>query len=114
MRTLKRSECVVMPLVLTHKWYDMIDKGDKREEYRLDTPYWRKRIDNWLANDAPYKVVSFSRGYRQAGMYWLADVCRRTPQCPGYTHTAWGEDDYLFAPEGYWVLKLLKRVGLED
>lgn len=60
------------------------------------------------------KVVSFSRGYRQAGMYWLADVYRRTPQLPGYGHTAWGEDEYFFAPEGYWALKLLDRVQFFD
>lgn len=114
MRKLERKQCSVMPLVLTYKWYDMIDKGGKREEYRLDTPYWRKRIDNWLEKDAPYKVVSFSRGYRQAGMYWLADAYRRNPQIPNYVHTAWGEDEYLFAEEGYWALKLLGRVQFFD
>lgn len=113
MLILSRKECAVLPLVLTAKWYDMIDKGGKREEYRLDTPYWRKRIDNWLAKDAPYKVVSFSREHRQVGMYWHADVYRRTPQMPGFVHTDWGEDMYLHAAEGYWALKLLGRVQWE-
>lgn len=98
--------------MLTAKGYDMIDKGGKREEYRLDTPYWHKRINNWLKKDAPYTVVSFSRG--KARMYWLADAYRRNPQLPGYEHTAWGEDEYLFAAEGYWALKLLKRVQFLD
>lgn len=31
-------------LVLKHKWYDMIDSGEKLEEYRDATPYWIKRL----------------------------------------------------------------------
>jgi len=33
-----------LKLVLTHKWYDMIEAGIKTEEYRDVTPYWEKRI----------------------------------------------------------------------
>lgn len=31
-------------LVLKHKWYDMIESGEKPEEYRENTPYWRTRL----------------------------------------------------------------------
>ena len=31
-------------LVLTEHWYDMIESGQKPEEYRANTPYWRKRL----------------------------------------------------------------------
>lgn len=31
-------------LVLKHKWYDMIESGEKLEEYREWTEYWRKRL----------------------------------------------------------------------
>ena len=31
-------------LVLTGHWYDMIDRGEKPEEYREITPYWMKRL----------------------------------------------------------------------
>ena len=44
---LKRSECAILPLVLKRRWYDMIDRGEKRES--LDTPtiqrYGRKLMD---------------------------------------------------------------------
>lgn len=33
-----------LDLVLKHKWYDMIDKGEKPEEYRMKIPHWIKRI----------------------------------------------------------------------
>ena len=44
---LKRSKCSILSLVLKGKWFDMIASGEKREEYRLPTRYWRKRLHNW-------------------------------------------------------------------
>ena len=40
---LKRSSCAILPLVLKGKWFDMIERGEKREEYRMATDYWLKR-----------------------------------------------------------------------
>lgn len=34
----------ILDLVLTFRYYDMIDIGDKREEYREIKPHWVKRI----------------------------------------------------------------------
>lgn len=34
----------VLDLVLKAKWYDMIDVGNKREEYREIKPYWFIRL----------------------------------------------------------------------
>ena len=68
MTRLRRDECSVLPLVLEGRWYDMIAAGEKREEYRRATVYWRIRLDNWdrrvtalRALRAP--VVEFRRGY---------------------------------------------------
>lgn len=33
-------------LVLTHKWFDMISIGIKREEYRNITRYWTQRLSH--------------------------------------------------------------------
>ena len=38
-------------LVLTHKWYDMIESGEKLEEYRDFTPYWCKRFFSYRKDD---------------------------------------------------------------
>lgn len=43
-------------LVLKHKWFDMIERGEKPEEYREITPYWTRRI-------GIYDYVVFHRGY---------------------------------------------------
>lgn len=34
----------ILNLVLTHKWYDLIESGIKKEEYREITPYWSNRL----------------------------------------------------------------------
>lgn len=62
---LDRRSCSVLSLVLTRKWYDMIARGEKREEYRLATEYWQKRLWNWNLAFTPKTtpVVEFRRGY---------------------------------------------------
>ena len=44
----------VLHLVLKHKYYDMIAKGEKKIEYR--SYYWKERVKN-------KKIVVFHRGY---------------------------------------------------
>ena len=65
MTQLRRDECSLLPLVLEGRWYDMIAAGEKTEEYRDATEYWRVRLGNWdrrtTAVRAP--VVEFRRGY---------------------------------------------------
>lgn len=47
--------------VLEYKWYDKIDKGEKRVEYRDNTPYWRRRIIGAF-------FATFHRGYTSTTM----------------------------------------------
>ncbi|MDY6381974.1 MAG: hypothetical protein SPK52_06915 [Synergistales bacterium] len=50
-----------LKLVLKKKWFDMIASGEKTEEYRETTPYWKKRL--CPCND--YDFVTFYLGYRK-------------------------------------------------
>ena len=90
MLTLKRGECAILPLVLKRKWFDMIARGEKREEYRACTPYWAIRLSNWDNTDATAHVVEFRLGYR-------SDAPRQAYICNIYTstdearHPEWGE-----------------------
>ena len=34
----------ILELPLKKEWYNMIESGEKREEYRNVTPYWMKRL----------------------------------------------------------------------
>lgn len=47
-------------LVLKRKWYEMIESGEKKEEYREIKPYWEKRL---LESD--FTHVTFQLGYQK-------------------------------------------------
>lgn len=57
-----------LDLVLTHQYFDEIQAGTKRVEYRLNTPYWRRRLGYFAdlglfsAHHTPL-FVRFRRGY---------------------------------------------------
>lgn len=50
-------------LVLKGKYYDAIKQGQKRNEYRENTPYWRKRLMGATH-------IVFHRGYTDITMMW--------------------------------------------
>lgn len=112
MRTLKRSKCAVLPLVLKGKWYRMIESGEKCEEYRDATDYWKSRIRNWRSGffDGKYAVVEFRLGYqrnapRMAFLCWLLTPLNK---CYDPIHPEWGEPK-----TPHYVIALDERVELE-
>ena len=36
---------------ITSHWFKMIDRGEKPEEYRADTPYYRSRLERYLGEE---------------------------------------------------------------
>lgn len=70
----------ILDLVLMHKSYDMIESGEKPEEYREINPYWIKRltcldemeIGHYIGIvPIPFKdydAVRFHRGYSKTTM----------------------------------------------
>lgn len=112
MRQLKRNECAILSLVLKGKWFDMIARGEKREEYR-DSAVWDKRIRNWLLrfNQNPeitHLVVAFQRGYRKPSM-WFEVKYGCTEEVIRTRHPEWGEPE---AP--HYIIILGERVELVD
>ena len=104
MRCLNANDCAVLRLVLTGKWYFLIDSGVKREEYRALSDYWTRRITNWQQNLGVH-VVAFSFGYRKADMFFLCGDCYTTWV---RRHANWGEPF-----ESHYVICLGERVELE-
>ena len=117
---LERSECAILSLVLKGKWYDMIEGGVKREEYRLATRYWGIRLKNWdgaSSRDCKTPIVEFRRGCAKNAprvAYW----CYGLPTNIGMKayayvdagvvktrHPEWGEPE-----EGHFVIRLGGRV----
>lgn len=102
---LERSQCAILPLVLKGKWYDMIASGEKQEEYRLPTNYWRKRLHNWnhrfTSRTTP--VIEFRRGYAKDAprmAFWCLGIETASGLMPyayvdatggKHLHPEWGE-----------------------
>lgn len=54
----------MLHLTLKKHWYDMIESGNKKEEYRDLKPYWETRLGEDL-NGRFHEVVEFRNGYRK-------------------------------------------------
>ena len=52
-------------LNLKRKWFDMILSGEKKEEYRELSDYWKFRFEHLKSLDTPTKTITFSNGYRK-------------------------------------------------
>lgn len=76
-----------LSLVLKHKWYDMIDSGEKKEEYREIKPYWEKRLIDYKRLSAYYK--EHYKEIRIMQLFFphcqpIEDICHVFSR--GYTH----------------------------
>ena len=76
LKKLKRSRCVVLSLVLKRQWYDLIESGVKKIEWRR-ADYWLDRVSAWFQKswrDNLVPVVEFRHGYA-ADAPRMAFVC---------------------------------------
>ena len=61
---------------LAYRWYDEIESGKKKVEYRDMTDYWERRLfrpvqdENGDEGDCPAAFVKFTRGYTKRHMTW--------------------------------------------
>ena len=141
MKKLKRSECAVLTLILKRKWYDMIASGEKRKEYRDDTPRYRARFRNFqdrcrklnidilgkVREGTQCAVVAFSLGYTKATMFYtirfqLAEGEAREAILPGggeywaaaVIRNGSSHPDWGEPETPHYVIALGERVELED
>ena len=64
----------ILGLPLKKKWYEMIESGEKREEYRECKDYWYSRlIDRDSLRAKPYTHVRFRYGYTKRTMLFEID-----------------------------------------
>ena len=85
----------ILHLPLMAKWYEMIERGEKLEEYREDKPYWQKRL---LSNT--YDAVKFRYGYTKRTMTFLIKKMRF-----GRGKREWGAGD-----NDVFIIELGKRI----
>lgn len=77
------------------KWFDMLETGEKGEEYRDDTPYYRARLEGYLGT---VQFIKFRNGYSKTSPYIIIEV----EVTRGTGRAEWG------APAG-WRGFVLKR-----
>lgn len=110
MKTLDRRDCRILPLVLAGKWYWMIDRGEKTEEYRDRTRYWETRIRKWwrMRFGTPHKmIVEFRFAYGTNAPRMAFEVVSVGSASGFAKHPEWGEPT---AP--HYVIVLGERVAL--
>lgn len=104
----------VLDLVLKHKWYDMIESGEKRDEYREDKEYWIKRLTDLNTDFVPfsyryhyeqipfkdYTHVRFHRAYTNTTMLFELNGMDY-----GFGNSSWGAPD-----KEVFIIKLGSRI----
>lgn len=53
----------VLVLSVRKKWFDLIKSGEKKEEYRELSMYWRKRLGQKAGYYKGHKFIEFRNGY---------------------------------------------------
>lgn len=88
-------------LVLKAKWYNMIESGEKFEEYREIKPYWDIRLFDNNGNLKEFDMVDFSYGYTKKHMAFRCAGIRI-----GRGRTDWGAPRY----DKVFIISLGERV----
>ncbi len=116
------KELNAIHLPLKAKWYDMIESGEKKEEYRMMSPHWLKNlcgirrivrcknadtmchrcVDNGTYLPENFDAVVFRYGYTKRLMVWSIE-----DRTIGKGKLEWG------APENndVFIFKLKERIG---
>lgn len=84
----------VLYLPLKKEWYEMIERGVKREEYREMKAYWQKRLTGHI------DAVRFSYGYTQR---------RMTFECASIT-IGRGRPEWGAPEEDVFIIKIGNRL----
>lgn len=88
----------MLTLVIKKKWFDMIDKGEKLEEYRDITPYYNSRLG---LHEGTEQEIRLRNGYSSSSP--ILQITALITKGTGNPN--WG------ASEGkeYWVLKIKQK-----
>lgn len=88
----------ILYLNLKAKWYDMIESGYKKEEYREIKDYWIKRLDNKV-----YDKVCFIYGYTKRKMAFnIKSIIK------GIGNKEWGAPSYPV-----YIIKLGEKIDID-
>ncbi len=98
----------ILHLNLKKKWYDMIESGEKIEEYRNNSNYWMNRFGQnvkikGLCYHPTDVIICFSNGYRKDRRQMLI-------KCKGL-HVGYGKSEWGAEPDKqYFILSLGEKI----
>lgn len=100
----------VLHLNLLKKWYEMIENGEKTEEYRSITPYWTVRLRELdviklTYRSIQYDAICFHFGYTNRTMMFEHLGTRID-----VGHAEWGATPDML----YYVISIGKRLDREE
>lgn len=97
----------MLTLPIKQKWFDMIVSGDKQEEYRAPSEYWRKRFVSELVRQSKQRGFNGLKVRIRAGYQKDADLAELTLSMitTGTGRPEWGAEPGV----EYFVLHI-KRV----
>ncbi len=72
MKGCKAKEPATIHLNLHKTWFDMVLSGQKKEEYRELTDYWKVRMTN--AKNKNVQTVTFSNGYAKTRRQMVVEL----------------------------------------
>ena len=100
----------ILDLPLKKKWYEMVESGEKREEYRECKDYWYSRlIDMDNLRTKPYTHVRFRYGYTKRTMLFEIDSITI-----GVGNPDWGAPTYPVFIIKFHEMKTTKIMKVKD
>ena len=92
----------MLTLPINKKWYDMILSGEKKEEYRSISPYYKSRFEHlWrgsLIGGKAKRKIRFRNGYSKRSPSFVATVTIQE----GTGKPEWGAE----AGKAYFILEI--------
>jgi len=86
----------MLTLPIKTKWLEMIDSGEKKEEYRDITPYYDQRLKRYIGQIIQVKLRA---GYSKVSRYSIYNVLVLI----GHGKTPWGANPN----KQYYVLQII-------
>lgn len=86
----------MLTLPIQKKWFDMIGSGEKKEEYRADTSYYRSRFAKYEGQEM---TICLRNGYSYSSP---SIICKVVPSRKSGGKAEWGANPN----EIYWTLRI--------
>lgn len=108
----------MLVLPIKQKWFNMILKGEKKEEYREIKPYWTKRFENYY-EEARLNIEIECPNYKEIyyRVTFKAGYNKNSPQmtCKCRLKRGQGKEEWGAEPnKEYYILEILKILEVQN